>query len=265
MTEHFLLYQNKKIYYSIFGEGKTVMLVHGFGEDGSIWESQAKFLSTHFRVIVPDIPGSGHSELIPNADIDTYAQVLKCIVDDTTAPDETISLIGHSMGGYIALAFAEFYGARLNKFGLFHSSSYADSEEKQANRKKAIAFIQENGAAAFLKTAIPGLFSEAFNKNHEAIVQKCIDKAKTFTVEALVQYYEAMIARSDREHILKNTNVPVFFIIGLLDQAVPSSQSLAQTYLPPVSYVHILPEVAHMGMLEATDLCNNYLSAFLLA
>ena len=77
MTEHFLLYQNKKIYYSIFGEGKTVMLVHGFGEDGSIWESQAKFLSTHFQVIVPDIPGSGHSELIPNADIETYAQVLR--------------------------------------------------------------------------------------------------------------------------------------------------------------------------------------------
>ncbi|MFZ4059346.1 MAG: alpha/beta fold hydrolase, partial [Ferruginibacter sp.] len=133
------------------------------------------------------------------------------------------------------------------------------------NRKKAIQFIQENGSAAFLKTAIPGLFSEAFNKNHTTIVQACIEKAKPFTVEALVQNYEAMIARPDRVHILKNATVPVLFIIGLLDQAVPSTQSLAQTYLPPVSYVHILPEVAHMGMLEASDLCNNYLLAFLLA
>ncbi|MFZ4058002.1 MAG: alpha/beta fold hydrolase, partial [Ferruginibacter sp.] len=150
MTEHFLLYQNKKVYYRIFGEGKTVVLLHGFGEEGSIWDAQVKFLSAHFRVIVPDIPGSGKSEILPHADIDTYAVVVKSIVDATTPPNETISLIGHSMGGYITLAFAEKFGAVLNKFGLFHSSSFADSDEKKANRKKAIQFIQENGSAAFL-------------------------------------------------------------------------------------------------------------------
>src|SRR5438874_12673400 len=74
-------FQNKSIHYKITGEGKTVILLHGFGEDSTVWQPQINFLEKHFRLIVPDIPGSGQSEFIPNANIETYAEIIKAICD----------------------------------------------------------------------------------------------------------------------------------------------------------------------------------------
>jgi len=90
------------------------MLLHGFAEDGRIWENQIAFLKNDFRLLIPDIPGSGQSELIQNGNIEIYAEVIKAILTDDFEKEgnnglEEITLIGHSMGGYIALAFAEKY------------------------------------------------------------------------------------------------------------------------------------------------------------
>ena len=270
MKEKKFLYNGSNIYYKTIGQGKPVLLLHGFGEDGTVWERQVQALQNNYRLIIPDIPGSGKSELVANATIETYAEIIKELINIehlqvnlTGADFELISLIGHSMGGYIALAFAEKYPQYLNSFGLFHSSAFADADEKKATRKKAIEFIQEKGAVAFLKTSIPGLFNEAFDAENKSVILSLINKASTFTQAALVQYYEAMITRSDRVHVLKNFPKPVLFIIGEHDKAVPLQSSLEQCYLPAISYVHILENAAHMGMYEETPKVNSVLKNFL--
>lgn len=262
MKEKYINYRSAKLFYRTVGIGQTVVLLHGFGEDGNIWQHQIEFLQKDFHLIIPDIPGSGNSSFLGNTDIDGYAEVVKFILD-TEGLTKDVIFFGHSMGGYIALAFAEKYPQYLKAFGLIHSSSFADSEEKKIARYKAIAFIEKNGSEAFLNTGIPGLFSEEFNKTNKSIVDALVKKGNDFSPEALIQYYQAMIARPDRTDVLKNTPNPVLFVIGEFDQAVPKEQSLQQCFLPQKSQVTILYQSAHMGMLEETEKTNEALLKFL--
>lgn len=213
-------------------------------------------------ILIPDLPGSGESELIPDMSIEGMAEPLHDIVHAEGL--DHITLIGHSMGGYITLAFAAKYWNHLDAFGLFHSSSYADNEEKKATRRKGIAFIQEHGAFEFLKTATPNLFSPKTKEENIALVEKQIAGLSRFTPEALVAYYEAMIGRPDRTETLVQSRVPVLFIIGKSDMAVSPEDSLKQSHLPETSYIHLLNQSGHMGMLEEPAACNRILDEFLL-
>ena len=252
----------KKIFYRVTGEGNPVMLVHGFGEDGTVWNNQVDFLKDKFRIIIPDLPGSGKSELIENSSIEDMAEVLHQIIHEEDI-DHCV-MIGHSMGGYITLAFAEMYWNHLTAFGLFHSSAYADSKEKITTRQKGIEFINEHGAFAFLKTATPNLFSPLTKAENPGLIDKQINSLDNFSPAALVSYYEAMISRPDRTAILLQATVPVLFIIGKYDNAVPPEDSLQQCHLPEKSYIHMLNRSGHMGMLEEPQQSNQILEKFLL-
>ena len=255
------LFQNKKIQYKIFGKGKPVILVHGFGEDSNVWEGQINFLKAHVKLLVPDLPGSGQSEFIDDANIETYAEVIKALIEKESITQFT--LIGHSMGGYVALAFAEKYAHYLKALGLFHSSAFADTEEKKETRKKAINFINDKGAYAFIKTSTPNLFTQQYKNAHPQKIEALIEAGKTFTAHTLIQYYEAMINRPDRTGILKTFSQAVLFIIGEEDQAIPFDSSIKQCHLPSKSHVHILRQSAHMGMWEEEQKVNNLLLSFL--
>ena len=270
-------YQSAKIFYRTMGAGKPVVLIHGFGEDGNIWKNQVEFLKEYFFLIIPDLPGSGQSALIKDMSMEGMAEMIKALIDfELKLPlilsevegqgAEGVSgvcLIGHSMGGYITLAFAEKYPHLLSSFALVHSSAYADNEEKKASRLKAIEFVKKNGAYEFLKTAIPALFTQAWALQNKQVVEDLVEKSKSFTNEAIVAYYHAMINRTDRTAVLKNFNKPILFIIGQHDKAIPFEQSMPQSYLPNQAYIHILRSSAHMGMQEEADKVNEALVQFL--
>lgn len=256
------LYQNKKIVYRVAGTGNPVILVHGFGEDGTIWDLQAAYLKQNFKIIILDLPGSGDSELIDDMSIEGMAEVIHSIIHEENI--EACPVIGHSMGGYITLAFVEKYYNHVSSFGLFHSSAFADSEEKIATRRKGIAFIKEHGAFEFLKTATPNLFSPTTKDERPELIAEQIASLSSFSGEALVSYYEAMIQRPDRTHILRQATVPVLFAMGKYDTAIPLADGLKQCHLPENSYIHILQQSGHMGMLEETEKTNLLLEKFLL-
>ena len=135
------------------GTGHAGDIIAWFWGISNIWSDQVTFLSRNFRLYIPDLPGSGSS---PRhwalKDPAPWKNLLKpCSKLQIQEHLRTFSLIGHSMGGYITLAFAEEYPERLNGFGLINSSSYADNEEKIAARKKGIEFVQSNGAVEFLE------------------------------------------------------------------------------------------------------------------
>ena len=260
-----ITYQSSRIFYRVAGKGKPIILIHGFGEDGEIWNEQVDHLKDNFRVIIPDIPGSGRSAIDswqPTIGIEEHAEFIKAITDEEKI--KMCTIIGHSMGGYITLAFAEKYPEMLTAFGLVHSTAFADSEEKKLARLKSIEFIKSNGAYEFLKTSVPGLFMRHDGSQpSDTCIKILIEKSKSFTVEALAQYYQAMIDRPDRTAVLKNAGCPVLFIIGEYDMAVPFQQGLQQSYLPARSHINILRNSAHMGMLEETKKVNEILVEFL--
>ena len=239
------------------------MLLHGFAEDSSIFDAQVNFLKENNLVIVPDLPGIGKSEILKkeNVQLTDYGAIVKAIIDEEKI--NIFTLIGHSMGGYITLAYANKYPTTLSGFGLLHSSAYADDEAKIATRKKAISFIELNGTSAFLKTTIPNLFYNAVKSKD--VIKTLIEKGNSFAPEVLIQQYDAMIARPDTTSILKTFNSPILFIIGEHDKAIPFEHSLQQSHQPQNAYVHILRHTGHMGMKEEPDLVNKYLGEFLLA
>jgi pimeloyl-ACP methyl ester carboxylesterase len=303
-VEKTILYQNKKIVYRSSGSGDPVMLVHGFGEDGNVWDKQVEHLKSKYHLIVPDLPGSGQSEMINDMSMEGMAEVLHTIIHEAmppqTPPKEGLAatqsqhdenslqkinskssasskvppsggfrgagctVIGHSMGGYITLALVESYWNHVNAFGLFHSSAFADTEEKKVTRKKGIEFIRQQGAFEFLKTSTPNLFSPNSKEQIPNSIATFIDSLKGFTPQALIAYYHAMMDRPDRTSILKNTENPVLFIAGEHDNAIPLNDVLKQCHLPEKSYIHVLKKSGHMGMMEETEKANRILEEFLL-
>ena len=259
MLENEITIGGKKIYYRSFGKGQVVILVHGFGEDGSVWQNQIDTLKD-FHVIIPDIPGSGKSEMIDDMSMEGLAQWVYELLKHLVI--ENCVIIGHSMGGYITLAFAEKYRELLKGFGLFHSSAFADSDEKKETRKKGIDFITKNGEFEFLKTATPNLYSPATKEKNPQLIEQQIASLHNFSGAALVSYYEAMMQRPDRTEILKTTKVPVLFIAGKYDNAVPLADVLKQCFLPSLAYIHILEHSGHMGMQEEPNESNEILLNF---
>lgn len=288
-------YQSSLISYRIEGTGKAVLLLHGFGEVGNIWDQQVLFLKDHCLVIIPDLPGSGESALLslepacrqgglgvrsrdlekknsklkPNLSeqtpdyisIEDYADCIKALLVHEEI--NSITFLGHSMGGYICLAFAEKYPHLLSGFGLIHSTAFADTEEKKKAREKAIDLIETHGPHPFLRNMIPNLFGSGFKKLYPQKIKTFIEAAAQFSKASLQQYYKAMILRPDRTQLLISNRLPVLFVAGKVDVVVPLSDILKQASLPNISYLYILENSGHMGMWEEPEKLNEILLNFI--
>jgi pimeloyl-ACP methyl ester carboxylesterase len=271
MTEKHITVGDKKIYYNVSGQGIPVLLIHGFAEDNDIWRYQQAALSGLCRLIIPDLPGSGKSAMISDMSMEGLADCIHKIIEeeikDRSATNAAggVIMIGHSMGGYITLAFAGKYPGMLRALGLFHSTAFPDTEEKKANRQRGITFIQTHGSYEFIKQSAPNLFTEAYRIKNGAIIAEMIDRYKNFDPLALVSYYEAMIQRPDRTAILQSVNkpFPVLFIMGKYDTAVPFEDSLRQSYMPQHAFIELMENSAHMGMWEEKEKSTDSLLRFL--
>jgi pimeloyl-ACP methyl ester carboxylesterase len=275
-------YQDKSISYRIEGKGRPVIFIHGFGEDSHIWDQQVDFLKDHGLLILPDLPGTGQSQMLDSGhlsennisgqtadspdqaaviSLEDYARCIQALLRQEKI--EQCTLLGHSLGGYITLAFAELFPRLLNGFGLIHSTALADSEEKKNNRRRGIQLMEQYGAYAFFKNSIPNLFGSQFKKTNPEKIQFLAEASKQLYTQACQQYLQAMIDRPERTVVLKNNPLPVLFVIGSEDTAAPMSEVLPQTHLPVCSYVHIMENAGHMGMLEAPEQLNQYLLEFI--
>jgi pimeloyl-ACP methyl ester carboxylesterase len=237
-------------------------LLHGFAEDGAVWENQVDALGAGCRLLIPDLPGSGRSSALPaSTSLESLAVVIKEGLDQLDI--DRVIFIGHSMGGYIALAFAALFPERLSAFGLFHSTAYPDSDEKKATRRKAIEFIRANGAAPFIRQSTPNLFSIHTRENRPELIETTIRNYSGLAPQSLIGYYEAMIARPDRTAVLREFPRPVFFMMGEDDTVVPLQQGLEQSWLPSISHLHIVPHAGHMAMLAYPEKTNQLTRDFI--
>jgi pimeloyl-ACP methyl ester carboxylesterase len=243
------------------GSGQALFLLHGFGEDVTLWQTSIDFLKPNYRVLATNFPGTGNP-ILPEEP--TRMEMLADYIFEIIQQEhlDSILLIGHSMGGYVALSFAEKYPAMVVGISLVHSSAFADDEEKKANRLKAIRILEKDGKENFLQTMIPALYAEQTKKNNPAILQAHLTMATTIPSATLIRYYEAMIHRTSKIEFIKHTQIPMQFIIGKEDMAIPFSISMQQCHLPSISKIDILENVGHMGMLESTTSFLTILNSF---
>jgi len=234
--------------YNISGEGKPVVLIHGFCESKKLWDAYTALLSTQYQVVSVDLPGFGESAMGEVHTIDSMARDIKATLD-TLQLGRTV-LVGHSLGGYVSLAFAELFSERLLGLSLFHSTSFSDSKEKKENRDKAIAFVEKYGGKRYVESLFPGLFAEEKQEQLREHITYAVREAAKTPQASIIRTLEAMRDRPDRSALLGRLPFPIQFIVGKQDVAVPLEQSLRECYLPREAHVQIMENIGHMGMVE---------------
>lgn len=231
------------------GSGKVFVFLHGFCESKEVWETFTQPFRETYRVIAMDLPGFGKntapriSYSMEEAAAYVY-QVLKAL------KIKKCIMVGHSMGGYVALAFAEKYRGMLSGLCLFHSSALPDSKEKKETRTKTIKFIKKNGQEVFMNSFVAPLFSPARRKFFSKEIKMLTTIGKSTATVAVMGAIKGMRNRKKRIKVLKEARYPILFISGKDDQAVTLEQTLTQCAIPANATVLFLANTGHMGMFE---------------
>lgn len=233
------------VFYRQLGKGYPVILIHGFCETHEIWSGLAQGLSKKFEVFAIDLPGFGRSSA--HATPFTITEVAQSVFEwiDQQKIQKPI-IIGHSLGGYVALAIAKNHSEKLGGIGLLQSTAFADSEEKKMNRNRVIEFVKTHGTDPFIDTFVAGLF---FDKHHPAIPE--VDTiARRTPKETLLNYTAVMRDRPSSIDFIGNTKCPLLFIGGEKDTIIPWEITMEHGKIAPHSQVHLLKNVGHMAMFE---------------
>lgn len=231
-------------------KGLPLVLLHGFCEDAAVWESVLPGWGD-LPVVRVNLPGFGGSDLPPAPGMDACADAVCAVLNDLSI--ERCVLVGHSMGGYAALEFAEKYPERLSGFGLFHSHPWEDTPERKEHRRRGIGMLQAGKRDLYVAQLFPGLFAPVFAKAYPEVVDQLIGHGKRQRVEGIIAALEGMIGRKDHSRTLRDAACPVLFLLGAEDPIIPQAEALRAAVLPDIADVHVLPGVGHMGMFEAPE------------
>lgn len=254
-------YKDALISFEDRGTGNAVVLIHGFTESSSVWEFFVENLVDAYRVITIDLPGHGESECIGEVHpMEQMAEIIKTVLDHQEVTEAVV--IGHSMGGYVALAMARIYPGLFRGLGLFHSTSLADSEEGRISRERSIKLIREDHQA-FLFNFIPELFAPENRERFAHEIDALVQAAKKMTKKAVIAAQEGMKCRSSSLDVLINAKFPVMFIAGQKDSRVPFENIWVQMALTEEAHSLILRNVGHMGYLEAKHQTFDFTRAFI--
>ena len=244
-------FRNVKVRFSDKGKGRAIVLLHGFLESLEIFNGLSDKLSKSFRVISIDLPGHGQTPSLGYIHtMELMAECVKSVLDFSGIRKYVV--IGHSMGGYVALAFAEKFPQHIAGLCLFHSTAMPDSEEKKKDRDRAAEVVMHDHTQ-YVTDLIPKLFA----KENILLLKDEISKAKQIALntskEGIVAALKGMKERPSREMVLKNAKYPVLFIIGKQDIILAWENLLLLAQLPKKSYQLVLDHAGHMGFYEAPE------------
>lgn len=241
-------FRGEQISFSDKGKGRVIVLLHGFLGSKEIWQDTGANLSRHFRVISIDLPGHGESACFGYIhSMELMAKSVKAVMDHLRL--KKYILAGHSMGGYAALAFGELYPDNLRGICLFHSTAYADSEQKKKDRSRAVKLVKAN-ARLYTRDTIKNLFATRNLDKLKAEVSFAQKIASKTSKRGIVAALEGMKDRPNRDVILNFAEYPVMMVIGRYDNILPMQLLLNQSELIKSRYVLLLEHNGHMGFLE---------------
>ncbi|HEX3010348.1 MAG TPA: alpha/beta hydrolase [Bacteroidales bacterium] len=254
-------FHNSSVHFDDLGSGKVIVLVHGYLETMEIWSEFARQLAKTYRVIVIDVPGHGKSGKVGNIHpMDLMADAINSVL--TFLRIEKCFLVGHSMGGYVALAFMAKYRYKVNGICLFHSTPFADTEEKKTKRDREIALIREGKKDVLFNANIPNGFA---TDNLNALAAQ-VERAKAIAAhnseEGIMALIEGMKARPDRQNLLKETGLPILFILGKKDNYIPYDLMHSVAQRSATGEILTLQNSGHMGFIEEPEICLQTLGSF---
>jgi pimeloyl-ACP methyl ester carboxylesterase len=239
-------YKNTEIYFSDVGKGRAVVLLHGFLENKTMWQELVPELSKKHRVITIDLLGHGKSGCLGYVhSMEENAEVVHAVLSKLRIRQAIF--VGHSMGGYVALAFAEMYPASVKGLVLLNSTARADNEERKANRDRAIKTVKKD-YASFVRLSIANLFSPDNRERLADEIEKVKIEAFKTPLQGVVASLEGMKIRKDRESLLRSSTYPILLILGEKDPVLNYEDNLKQIENSAVKLV-TLPD-GHMSPIE---------------
>jgi len=234
------------------GRGDVVVLLHGYLESLDIWGTFAEELAIYFRVISVDLPGHGQSGEYTQVDtMAVMADAVKHILDHLNIGRAVI--IGHSMGGYATLAFAEIFPEITIGYCLFHSHALSDSEDKKVNRDREIELVRAGKKMQFIDVNIPKAFADDNLQRLTVEVEHARKIAAATPDHGIICALEGMKSRPDRRRVLRESIVPVMIVAGRKDNYIPFEIYEQHLNLAPKHHILILENSGHMGFIEEKD------------
>lgn len=218
----------------------TLCLIHGHGFDATIWDDMVSHLPTNLVIIRPDI-----SRETAYTTIDAYAEHVYAQLQRSDVTD--VVLVGHSMGGYVALALAERYPDVVRGLVLFHSTAYADDDERRAARQETLAELERTGSSAFIEKTMPKVVADGFPQTR---IEALITRYRTLPAEALSAGMKAIAGRPDRTQVLRNATFPILLLLGKQDQLISYEKNVQLASQSSRIDLISLDDSGHLSMVE---------------
>lgn len=252
-------YKNTQISYSDIGKGTAVVLLHGFLENREMWNPIVEILSQKYRLICIDLLGHGDSESLGYVHtMEDNADVVHAVLSELKIRKAIFG--GHSLGGYVSLAFAELYPEKVKGLMLINSTSRADSDQRKENRDRAILAVKKDHTA-FVRLSIANLFSpENRNRLKDEIEHVKVEALKT-PLQGIVASLEGMKIRNDREVLLHFAPYPILLILGKKDPVLNYDENVDQVENTSVELVSF--EDGHMSPIENKNMLLDVMQRFI--
>jgi len=259
--ENYFYFREQRIHYFEIGKGEIILLIHGYLESALVWRNLADKLSKKFKVIAIDLPGHGQSGVFTDENsMEFMATLIKELLDFRGI--DKVFLIGHSLGGYVTLAFLELFPERLSGYSLFHSHPLADSTETKEKREHEIKMFTEGKKDQIYPDSIRKMYADSNLEKFSAAVKRSMDIASQISAGGIVFVLKAMISRPSRVSLMEHGSVPCLWILGRLDNHISCDTILQKVNLPGNAEVVILENSGHLGFIEEEDLSLKAISDF---
>ena len=253
MTEKFIMAGSTALHVCDSEQGeRCVVLLHGYLESLRGWDDFVPLLYKQLRVVTLDLPGHGISVVTGECHTmeflaDTVAEGLKAL------GIQRCTLVGHSMGGYVALAFCERHPDMLDGLVLLSSTPNPDTEEKAENRRREIALVRAGKKEMLARVTPAAGFAEENRTRMADAIEDLTEQVFVTEEEGIVALLNGMIARKDQNEMLRRTKVPVLFILGRKDNYIPVEAAEKMVADHPEARVVWLEHSGHMGFLEEPE------------
>ncbi len=265
MTEKFIMAGATPLHLCDSENGeRSIVLLHGYLESMLVWEDFVPLLYKEARVVTLDLPGHGIS--VVDGTCHTM-EFLADVVHDALLElgIERCTLVGHSMGGYAALAFCQKYPEQLDALVLLSSTPNGDSEEKRVNREREIKLIEAGKKEALSAVAPAAGFAEGNRKRLAPYIDDLRDQVMITEDDGILALLRGMMCREDQNEMLRNSKVKQLFIFGEKDNYIPKEAAEAIATAHGQAQIAWLGESGHMGFIEEPEKCASILLEVALA
>ena len=254
-----IIYKNTVISYSDIGKGTVVVLLHGFLENKKMWKDLVPSLAEKNRVISIDLLGHGETDCLGYIhSMEENAEIVNAILSHLRI--RKAIFIGHSMGGYVALAFAELHLNRVKGLILLNSTALEDSVERKINRDRAIKAVKQN-YINFVRMSIANLFSENNRDRLKNEIENVKLEGLKTPLQGIIASLEGMKIRKDRQFILKETDFPKLLILGEKDGVLLYKDNASQIEATNTELISF-PD-GHMSHIENKEELEKVIASFL--